>query len=1127
MGGRMGCNKELLLVVAFGIIAFALADTCLVDAIPEDQRKYLVNDGESYPLGLWINGWPAGFVTAHVVWILLEDMLGFHVQATGVGSMTVDSFYAMAGCRTPTQVQDRGCTPAPSSTRSHISVEGWTESYVAEWAEVQRDLPHTAPRNLGKMGYFGRTSMYLPSSIQEAAYRDEGWILEFYRGYNVSWTNPAKYFDPLELINRSLLLPCNETRLLASEAMEFYASITGDWDGVEVEVPHRVRGKCFGDYFWYPPGCRENPSQCVPFITGGSGWNLDETMQKATAWNMPITPAVAKDWTTYTKLPLQVRSTFYWWVPDPTFLRLKPVEISFPPFDRMATLRGDKRTAPSDMSLDKYVSKDLSVLAPEAQGLAEAFLLDLQTVNDMLLDLITTGDSYRDVACRWLRANEDLWRSWLPDPTACYAQFGLYHLTSRQFVKDREDMRNLVCKACPSGTYSKKLVDRKGLTNICESCPIGTAQASGASLACEPCNSGYYQDINGSTSCKRCGIGKYQDGEGEDGCKPCPVGTTTLGFGSKSSSDCVCHEHYINVETEHTAVAKCMACTEGLHCPLGSSLESLKSGYSDIGEAYTPSLEKGFFATREEPMAVFKCGAKEHCPGGPPGECAGGRELVPCSECPAGTSWVADTCMGCERWKMALWLCLLLLLMAGLSLAYYVMNPPLRSKASPREAMGICFGIGVSLVQNLAIMGLMTVKWSGSFQTVSDASRIFLLDVENLSVSCLVNGPTSLRYISSVLVFPAGLSWLAFCFVVSKRAPAACRLRGHVWSEDKTKNTMGHFLQVGFSTMAALALQPLMCYAHPNGLRSLLKHPGVLCGSDTHSMMLVAGLLLLVAFVLSFIGACAWAAYKLPAWSATNPKAVVSSAFLFNRFRRDRWWYGVPLLLRGPMLSLSVVCATNFPAAQVAAGTVIIAAVLSMLLLLISLTPSVETLDAMKESEAFHEVISFLLLMFMATALLVVLGVLSFAVVDHVLRKKRVEYAFLNLSRLQSHLVSQMLRDTAAELMNTPQELMEKGFGRLNPMDLERIHFCIGLISLELLDDTRSSRLNRIKAQRATRATRLSLTFGDGGASTAAVAKMENWEGVEAACDVEVPSENHAALAPSVPGDVEKVVIGL
>ena len=38
-------------------------------------------------------------------------------------------------------------------------------------------------------------------------------------------------------------------------------------------------------------------------------------MQKATAWNMPLAPAVAKDWSTYTNLPMQVLSTFYWWVP--------------------------------------------------------------------------------------------------------------------------------------------------------------------------------------------------------------------------------------------------------------------------------------------------------------------------------------------------------------------------------------------------------------------------------------------------------------------------------------------------------------------------------------------------------------------------------------------------------------------------------------------------------------------------------------------------------------------------------------------------------------------------------------------------------------------------------------------
>lgn len=38
--------------------------------------------------------------------------------------------------------------------------------------------------------------------------------------------------------------------------------------------------------------------------------------------------------------------------------------------------------------------------------------------------------------------------------------------------------------------------------------------------------------------------------------------------------------------------------------------------------------------------------------------------------------------------------------------------------------------------------------------------------------------------------------------------------------------------------------------------------------------------------------------------------------FLINRFRSDRWWFGVPLLMRGPLLSLPVVWAADFPEAQ-------------------------------------------------------------------------------------------------------------------------------------------------------------------------------------------------------------------
>ena len=39
--------------------------------------------------------------------------------------------------------------------------------------------------------------------------------------------------------------------------------------------------------------------------------------------------------------------------------------------------------------------------------------------------------------------------------------------------------------------------------------------------------------------------------------------------------------------------------------------------------------------------------------------------------------------------------------------------------------------------------------------------------------------------------------------------------------------------------------------------------------------------------------------------------------FLVFRFRLDSWWFGVPLLVRGPLLSLPVVLATDYPPVQI------------------------------------------------------------------------------------------------------------------------------------------------------------------------------------------------------------------
>ncbi len=111
-----------------------------------------------------------------------------------------------------------------------------------------------------------------------------------------------------------------------------------------------------------------------------------------------------------------------------------------------------------------------------------------------------------------------------------------------------------------------------------------------------------------------------------------------------------------------------------------------------------------------------------------------------------------------------------------------------------------------------------------------------------------------IRYLLSALIFPVGVAWLATCWGVSKLFPQ----RFH-WDGSKVTSCIGAFLQVGFSTMSATSLAPMMCYKHPNGLRSILKYPGVLCGSADHDLMLVMGWILLSVFVLGFVALCTYA----------------------------------------------------------------------------------------------------------------------------------------------------------------------------------------------------------------------------------------------------------------------------
>eukprot|EP00439_Symbiodinium_sp_Y106_P077905 s1009_g16.t2 len=871
----------------------ASAALCFEDGIPPERLANVVADGDVFPLGMAVGDWPVARLLSAVSEIIIEELLGVNVSSIISGGNSVDGFYAMAGCATPSQVTDRGC--GSKTTRMHLYLEAWINLYRGEYDQIQRDFPETAPKSLGSSGYTGTQSMYLPKRILDYAINSEGVPLEFYRTYNSSWYEPSEYFDKVSAVNLSWLIPCRQTRFVQSNNMQTYVQVTQDIDGVE-NIGGSLMAKCQDGFFWRAPACRDNVTRCVPVLTGGTGWEIEAVMQKATLFSMPLALGVATP-EGYYRIPTEVKSLFVWWVPDDTFLDLNPVEVRFPRYDRAAWLNGDLRTAPEQVAIEKLVSQNLGELAPAVEDLVQKMRWSPDDVDVMLRDMKASEDPARTVACRWLVANSETWSSWLAGETACFEGFGLFDGSG--FVAERDGAAELACRPCESGTYSEELRDTKGKTHICQKCPVGTIQPSGAAARCDPCNEGEYQDEEGAVDCKRCPLGRFQDQKGKSGCKLCSNGTTTLGLGSLSEKDCGCLPGTIS----EVYNVSCQPCPEGLSCPVLSTLSSLLNG-SAIAHELSPRVRAGYFSTAEQPLELFKCIPSTHCPGGPPNTCLGGLSALPCAACGEREYFDGQACVVCISSRQELFGLGCVAGLAGLVLAYYVFNSPMTAKASTMLTTTTALGLMVMMLQKVGVIGNMTVDFPFEVQDIFQAMQVFILDIETLGYPCVASSDAVRRYLSTVMLFPAVIVGILFCLAISKLLPKKWR-----WATSKTLNLMGQFLQMGYTTMSVTAMVPMTCYSHPNGLHSLLKFPEVFCGTEEHSVMLV------------------------PLWSSQGlsdrvpqqaAHGVSSFRFLLARFRLDGWWYGVPLLVRGSLLNLPVVLATDHPPIQIVSMSVIL-----------------------------------------------------------------------------------------------------------------------------------------------------------------------------------------------------------
>ena len=157
------------------------------------------------------------------------------------------------------------------------------------------------------------------------------------------------------------------------------------------------------------------------------------------------------------------------------------------------------------------------------------------------------------------------------------------------------------------------------------------------------------------------------------------------------------------------------------------------------------------------------------------------------------------------------------------------------AQARPFKTGQMAVGLAVNALQSLALLGLMSAKWPATFEQTSSGLQIFVLDMDSLSLSCFVGGTSSISYVATAFVCPVLLSWVGLCYALSQ---LSCfrKCKSQPWKWPFALNTMGLGLQLGFGTIAAVSLKPMMCYKHPNGRYSVLSYPTIFCGEDGHGL---------------------------------------------------------------------------------------------------------------------------------------------------------------------------------------------------------------------------------------------------------------------------------------------------
>jgi len=466
------------------------------------------------------------------------------------------------------------------------------------------------------------------------------------------------------------------------------------------------------------------------------------------------------------------------------------------------------------------------------------------------------------------------------------------------------------CQTCPQGSFSGG--DVFAAKTECTLCPPGMLASAMGSNTCSNCSAGSFNNVKGGKVCNLCDIGTYASSAGSTQCASCPQGKSTKNVATQKVEMCQCPEQsYMVLRGTNTF---CQSCPEGMTCSGFGAKPLLKVGfYTMPGTSLT-----------QDSIGVFKCMTLTACPGQSLASdpvCAANYDPAStnCGRCKEEFFAKDGKCEPCGDSNGAILPIVAVALFFVFGAIHFVLDWTGKREADRIHTGGrgnsdvaggavllsVTVGVAVFKAQAMAVLQGTEVEWPSGFKNILEVSRLLLVDLSGLRMSCMVRPTLASSYTTRVflpfVVIAFALAWMALSRLMTKINPRFPRfeLAGMI-------NTVGGITQALYIGLVASVVSLIECYPSPDGSKQIRGYPYVTCGSSDHHAMIPVMIFGLLAFVVGIITAFAYLIYMVP-FKYQNRDFQIMVRFLVIKYSPSTFWFSLVFIARSFCLAMVTV----------------------------------------------------------------------------------------------------------------------------------------------------------------------------------------------------------------------------